>query len=85
MWISKIRKDKNKLGKKKNESSTSSNSTTTVTYRATQHTSLTSIEVDSDEEGDVVVQDDAYKQEGVFFNSKDTLLLSSALIPRESE
>lgn len=59
MWIIKIKKDQNKVGRKKNESKAN----------ITTHTSLTDFDNDSESEGDVPEQDEGYKQEGGVYNS----------------
>ena len=58
MWIIKIKKDQNKVGRKKNESKAN----------ITTHTSLTDFDNDSESEGDVPEQDEGYKQEGGVYN-----------------
>jgi hypothetical protein len=76
MWIVKIKKDRTKVDKKQSESKTD----------MTVRTSLTEFEDDSDSEGDILVQDESYKQEGGMFNSKDTFLLAATEpVARESE
>ena len=76
MWIIKINRDKSKVDKKKNDSKSD----------MTVRTSLTDFEDDSESEGDILVQDDSYKQEGGVFNPKDTFLLATTEpVTRESE
>ena len=53
-----LKKDQNKVGRKKNESKAN----------ITTHTSLTDFDNDSESEGDVPEQDEGYKQEGGVYN-----------------
>lgn len=64
MWIIKIKKDQNKVERKKNESKAN----------ITTHTSLTDFDNDSESEGGVPEQDEGYKQEEGVYNSKGSTL-----------